>query len=146
MSRGMYTLAMMHIDYQQRIQILARDLSIEDFQLSPLPSPLLPSLPVSGKLFSTAMDDDGTPAIIHIPSYVGDSSDFEGGILIIGGRKIMLYDFVSSDTQAKREKKNRADKKRVIADAEASIKEKDRDWKKRKARAAVEWPWAEVTA
>jgi len=136
---------MMHIDYQQRLQLLTRDLSIEDLQLSPSPSPLLPSLLVSGKLFSTAMDDDGTPVIVHIPSYEGDDDDFEGGLLIMGGRKIMLYDFVSSDIQAKREgKKNRADKKRVIRDAETSIEEKE--LKKRKPRAEVEWPWSEVTA
>jgi DNA damage-binding protein 1 len=146
-SRDVYTLAMMHIDYQQRLQLLTRDLSIEDLQLSPSPSSLLPSLPVPGKLFSTAMDDDGTPAIIHIPSYEGDDDDFEGGILVLGGRKVMLYDFVSSDMQTKREgKKNRVDKKRIAGDAEASAKEKDREWKKRKHRAAVEWPWAEVTA
>ncbi|KAG2145900.1 CPSF A subunit region-domain-containing protein [Suillus clintonianus] len=146
-SRDMYTLAMMHIDYQQRLQLLTRDLSIEDLQLSPSPSPLLPSLPVPGKLFSTAMDDDGTPTIIHIPSYKGDDDDFEGGILIIGGRKIMLYDFVDIETRAKREsKKKRADKKKTTGDAEVNTKEKASEWKKRKARAAVEWPWAEVTA
>jgi DNA damage-binding protein 1 len=144
----MYTLAMMHIDYQQRLQLLTRDLSIEDLQLSTLPSPLLPSLPVPGKLFSTAMDDDGTPAIIHIPSYSGDEDDdFEGGILIIGGRKIMLYDFVDVETQVKRERrKKRADKKKPAGDTEAIAKEKGMEWKKRKARAVVEWPWAEVTA
>ncbi|KAG1898161.1 CPSF A subunit region-domain-containing protein [Suillus fuscotomentosus] len=146
-SRDMYTLAMMHIDYQQRLQLLTRDLSIEDLQLSTLPSPLLPSLPVPGKLFSTAMDDDGTPTIIHIPSYKVDDDDFEGGILIIGGRKIMLYDFVDVETRAKREsKKKRADKKKTTGETEANAKEKGIEWKKRKARAAVEWPWAEVTA
>jgi DNA damage-binding protein 1 len=146
-SRDVYTLAILHIDYQQRLQLLTRDLSIEDLQLSPSPSPLLPSLPVPGKLFSTALDDDGTPAIVHIPSYEGDDDDFEGGILIMGGCKIMLYDFVSSDTQAKREgTKTRADKRRVVGDVEASVQEKEKEWKKRKFRAAVEWPWAEVTA
>jgi DNA damage-binding protein 1 len=143
----MYTLAMMHIDYQQRLQLLARDLSIEDLQLSPSPSPLLPSLTVPGKLFSTAMDDDGTPAIVHIPSQDGDDDDFEGGILIIGGRQIMLYDFVDVETQMKREsRRKRVDKKKTTGDAEASTKEKGIEWKKKKARAAVEWPWAEVTA
>lgn len=145
--RDMYTLAMMHIDYQQRLQLLARDLSIEDLQLSPSPSPLLPSLTVPGKLFSTAMDDDGTPAIVHIPSQDGDDDDFEGGILIIGGRQIMLYDFVDVETQMKREsRRKRVDKKKTTGDAEASTKEKGIEWKKKKARAAVEWPWAEVTA
>jgi DNA damage-binding protein 1 len=146
-SRDMYTLAMMHIDYQQRLQLLTRDLSVEDLQLSPLPSPLLPSLSIPGKLFSTVMDDDGTPTIIHIPSYKDDDDDFEGGILIIGGRKIMLYDFVDVETRAKREsKKKRADKRKATGDAEANNKEKVMEWKKRKARAMVEWPWAEVTA
>ncbi|KAG1743291.1 CPSF A subunit region-domain-containing protein [Suillus paluster] len=146
-SPDVYILAMMHVDYQQRLQILTRDLSIDDLQLSPSPSPLLPSLPVPGKLFSTAMDDDGTPTIIHIPSYQEDDDDFQGGILIIGGRNIMLYDFVSRDTQDRREsKKKRADKKKTTGNAEAIAKEKAKEWKKRKARAAVEWPWAEVTA
>jgi DNA damage-binding protein 1 len=93
------------------------------------------------------MDDDGTPTIIHIPSYKDDDDDFEGGILIIGGRKIMLYDFVDVETRAKREsKKKRADKRKATGDAEANNKEKVMEWKKRKARAMVEWPWAEVTA
>jgi DNA damage-binding protein 1 len=143
--RNRYTLAMMHIDYQQRLQLLTRDLSIVDLQLSTLPSPLLPSLTVPGKLFSTAMDDDGTPAIIHIPSQDGDDDDFQGGILIIGGQKIMLYDFVDVETRTKMEsRKKRADKKKTTGDAEASVKEKGIEWKK--LRAAVEWPWAEVTA
>lgn len=142
-----YTLAMMHIDYQQRLQLLTRDLSIVDLQLSTLPSPLLPSLTVPGKLFSTAMDDDGTPAIIHIPSQNGDDDDFQGGILIIGGQKIMLYDFVDVETQNKMEsRRKRADKKKTTGDAEASAKEKGIEGKRRKPRAAVEWPWAEVTA
>jgi DNA damage-binding protein 1 len=143
-----YTLAMLHYDFQQRLQLLARDVSIEELQLSPAPSPLLPPLPLPGKWFSV---EEQAPRLIFVPSVETSDDDFEGGILVVGGRKILLYDLASRDVLEKNLRRGRrAEKKKRSGDADeaakAKEKEKEREWRKKKARAAVAWPWSEVTA
>ncbi|KIK96855.1 hypothetical protein PAXRUDRAFT_10541 [Paxillus rubicundulus Ve08.2h10] len=143
-----YTLAMLHYDFQQRLQLLARDVSIEELQLSPAPSPLLPPLPLPGKWFSV---EEQSPRLIFVPSIKSSDDDFEGGILVVGGRKILLYDLASRDVlETNLRKGRRAEKKKRSVDADeaakAKEKEKEREWRKKKARATVAWPWSDVTA
>ncbi|KIJ17938.1 hypothetical protein PAXINDRAFT_72888 [Paxillus involutus ATCC 200175] len=145
-----YTLAMLHYDFQQRLQLLARDVSIEELQLSPAPSPLLPPLPLPGKWFSV---EEQAPRLIFVPSVETSDDDFEGGILVVGGRKILLYDLASRDVLEKNLRRGRrAEKKKRSGDADEAAKakekekEKEREWRKKKARAAVAWPWSEITA
>ncbi|KAF9219239.1 hypothetical protein BS17DRAFT_431256 [Gyrodon lividus] len=143
-----YTLAMLHYDFQQRLQLLARDVSIEDLQLSSAPSPLLHPVPLPGKWFSI---EEQTPRLIFVPSVESSDDDFEGGILVVGGRKILLYDLASRDVLEQNFRKSRrTEKKKRSGDtgeiAKAKEKEREREWRKKKARAVVTWPWSEVTA
>ncbi|KIJ59461.1 hypothetical protein HYDPIDRAFT_177805 [Hydnomerulius pinastri MD-312] len=140
-----YTLAILHYDFQQRLQLLARDLSIEDFQLSPAHSPLLPPILLPGKWFSV---EEQTPRLVFVPA-VDDT--FDGGILVLGGQEIMLYDLASRDVLEKNVRKSRrTEKGKKSRDAEevtkAKQKEKEREWRKKKARAVITWPWSEVVA
>ncbi|KAF9236524.1 CPSF A subunit region-domain-containing protein [Melanogaster broomeanus] len=141
-------LTMLHYDFQQRLQLLARDVTIDDLQLSPAPSPLLPPVPPPGKWFSI---EEQTPRLIFVPSVESSGDDFEGGVLIVGGRKILLYDLASRDVLEQNIRRNRrTEKKKRSGDAEeasrAKDKEMEREWRKKKTRAMITWPWSEVTA
>lgn len=143
-----YTLAMLHFDFQQRLQLLARDIQLNDPQLSPTPSQLLPPLPLPGKWFSI---EEQAPRLIFVPSSESSDNECEGGILVVGGRKILLYDLAASDVLEQNIRKSRRmEKKKKSRNAEeaanAKQKEKERDWRKKKARAVITWPWSEVTA
>lgn len=146
---GLNTLALLHIDYQQRLQLLARDISSGDFQLSPAASPLLPSFALPEDWFS--VEEDPPQLVLIPPVEEKDCDDFNGAVLVLGGRKILLYDLASDDVAARNHSKaQRMDKKKRSADAEeasrAKQKEKEREKFKRKPRAAVNWPWSAVAA
>lgn len=142
-----YTLAMLHFDFQQRLQLLARDIEVDDSQLSPTPSQLLPPLSLPGKWFSI---EEQTPRLIFVPSIDGSDNKCEGGILIVGGQKILLYDLASSDVLEKNIRKSRRMEKKKSRNAEEAAntkqKEKEWEWRQKKARAMITWPWSEVTA
>jgi len=139
---------MLHFDFQQRLQLLARDIQIYDHQLSPTPSQLLPPLSPPGKWFSI---EEQTPRLIFVPSPEDSDNECEGGILVVGGRKILLYDLAFSDLLEQNIRKSRRmekKKKSRNADevADAKQKEMEREWRTKKARAVIAWPWSEVTA
>ncbi|EIW81285.1 hypothetical protein CONPUDRAFT_56293 [Coniophora puteana RWD-64-598 SS2] len=137
------TVALLHVDYQQRLQLLTRDLSLKELQLSPLPSAVLPSVPLAAKHFSV---DEEVPKLIHVPISEKDEESFAGGVLVIGGSKIFLYDLAPAEKQRKqKEKQRRTQKKKASADSDEVMKDEGKE-KKKKARASVEWPWAEVSA
>ncbi|KAH7910836.1 CPSF A subunit region-domain-containing protein [Hygrophoropsis aurantiaca] len=141
------TLAILHVDHRQRLQLLSRTVSVDDLQISPLPSSLLPAAPLPEELFDVP---DAIPFLIPIASY-GDQKKFNGGILVVGGRRILLYEFTSEESQGKHEaKQRRLEKKKKSTDSvearNAKRKEEEREDRKKKVRAIIEWPWAEVTA
>ena len=139
---------MLHFDFQQRLQLLARDIQVDDHQLSPTPSQLLPPSSLPGKWFSI---EEHTPRLIFVPSTEDSDNGCEGGVLVVGGRKILLYDLASSDVLEQNIRKSRrTEKKKKSKNAEeaanAKQRELDREWRKKKARAVITWPWSEVTA
>ncbi|KAL4064854.1 CPSF A subunit region-domain-containing protein [Scleroderma yunnanense] len=145
---GVNTLALLHIDFQERLQLHARDISAEEIQLSPKISLILPpvSLPLQWFLV-----EDHPPRLVFVPANEETDLDFSGGVLVVGGRKILLYDlFTGEAAEQKLSKARLTEKKKRSADAEeaskAKQKEKEREFRKRKARAVVNWPWSEVTA
>src|ERR1700691_4599048 len=148
-------LVILHIDYQQRLQLLSRDLDITNEQLSLKPSTLLPPTPLPQKSFPGPFAN--LPILIHIPALPSSSATNtdtpQGGILILGGRKIISYDFAAPATQSKAKgKSSRTEKKKQngtkngerIEVSRAKEKEGEREWRKRKATGWVEWPWSEV--
>lgn len=154
-----HTLALVHIDHKQRIQLLARELDIDAMDLCVDISSAIPHTVLPANHFPFT---ESPLKLVSIPPFdITPSNDAEeeeerqakcrGGVLILGGRKINFYEL--SDKRTVRELKNkdaRQKKRRESKDAEAQRvadrKEAERAMKKVKPRATVKWPWSEVAA
>ncbi|KAI0061660.1 hypothetical protein BV25DRAFT_1857049 [Artomyces pyxidatus] len=147
-----YLLGILHLNYNQEILLLARDLRLSEFELSPEPSLLLPPTTLSPSAYSLT---ETAPSLIPVPSVPSTDplvDDYSGGVLVVGGRKIQLYELSSKEWREKYRGKRRrlSDKKKKNSDhdsqARAKEKEQGRVEKKRKAKASIQWPWDEITA
>jgi len=141
---GVHALAILHIDHNQNIQFLARDINVTELELSPSPSLILPPTSLSS---TSVVLSDFPPSIITVPSLDGS----KGGILIVGGRVIEFFELSSDEWQEKyRDKQRRTDNKKKSADqvtmSKAREKEREREAKLRKPRASIDWPWYEVVS
>ncbi|KAG6837618.1 hypothetical protein H0H93_006139 [Arthromyces matolae] len=148
-----YALAILHIDYQGRVQLLARDCILEDLELSSSPSTTLTPTTILQKEVPYPEDIPLKLLPVHPqPSDDGDAEeDFLGGILVIGGRSILMFELASVESRGKqRSKKKRLEAKKKSTDAgeaaRAREKEKEREGRARKVQGSVQWPWSEVTA
>lgn len=111
-------------------------------------SPILLPASLPPQCFSV---EEHPPRLVFVTADEGMDRDFSGGVLVIGGRKILFYDLASGEAAERNlSKARRTEQKKRSADAEevgrAKQKEREREWRKRKARASVNWPWSEVTA
>jgi DNA damage-binding protein 1 len=164
---GEYALAILHVDPMQRIQLLAREIvtndESEDWELSPFPSTILQPTAISNKTFP--FPNEYPPRLIPVqPADIqqdsdededqkeDDGLDFLGGVLVVGGRKLLLYELATPQGRAKQKGKMKRlqDKLKTNTDPsklrEAKAKQLERDARKRKPTASVDWPWGEVTA
>ncbi|OSX59780.1 hypothetical protein POSPLADRAFT_1048255 [Postia placenta MAD-698-R-SB12] len=151
-----YTLGILHYDHQQRLQLLSRDIDIAD--LSAPQSYHLPPTILSTSVFPTATTVETPPLLIPVPPYASQEADEDstagshlGGVLIVGGRKVLFFEHASEERQeAKKGKQRRASKRMSSGDpseaAKAREKEKERESRKVKQKASVKWPWSEITA
>ncbi|RXW24467.1 hypothetical protein EST38_g1372 [Candolleomyces aberdarensis] len=162
-----YALAILHLDPMQRIQLLGRDIvtndESEDWELSPFPSTILQPTAISNK--TIPFPTEYPPHLIPVqPADLpededededekeDDSSDFLGGVLVVGGRKLLLYELATPEGRAKQKGKMKRlqDKLKGNSDPiklkEARAKQLERDARKRKPTASVDWPWGEMTA
>lgn len=147
-----YTLAIVHIDHMQRMQLISRDLSIKDRDLSFTLSPILPStlLPAN-----TYPETEHALQLVPVPSFSISPQDGEqeakclGGVLVLGGRKVAFYEVASEERQKKQRSKDKRQSKRKASGSEKDLtqqKELDKEPKKLKSKMSVKWPWSEVTA
>ncbi|PCH40170.1 hypothetical protein WOLCODRAFT_67201 [Wolfiporia cocos MD-104 SS10] len=155
--QGTYTLVLLHYDYQQRLQLLARDIDLDEvfaprsltlnggvlssstFPASTLEAPLL-LIPVPPHTTSEMVDVDEEGVSSHL-----------GGVLVLGGRQVLFVECASPARQDVRKgKQHRSSARTAGADAmkaaKAREKEKEREERKVKPRAGVKWPWSEVVA
>ncbi|KAH0586144.1 hypothetical protein H2248_007410 [Termitomyces sp. 'cryptogamus'] len=149
-----YVLAILYVDYQERVQLLARDILLEDLELSSSPSTVLTPTTISNKV--VPYPDELNLKLFPVQPQPVDDGDldndgFLGGMLVIGGRKILMYELASSQGQAKQmSKRRRLEKKKKSTDAaeseEALSKQEEREGRVRKVQGSVVWPWSEVTA
>ncbi|KXN88147.1 DNA damage-binding protein 1a [Leucoagaricus sp. SymC.cos] len=152
-----YALAILHFDHQQRIQLLARDIELRETQLSTFPSTRLHSTVISDKIFPYPLDSPPKLVPVFPSSPLKDEDDtmaeqeghFLGGILVVGGRKLLLYELVDEEGQEKqRGKRKRLEDKKKSKDplekAKAREREAERESKRRKPRANVVWPWSDI--
>jgi DNA damage-binding protein 1 len=147
------TLAILHIDHLQRVQLLARDLDIEGLEFSVMPSFHLQC----AILPSNSFPDTENPLILVPVSPFGPNSldaratYCRGGVLVLGGRKIIFVEAASADEQIQQKGKEKRQQQRKTSSSEkahrqAAQRDKEREAKKVKSRATVKWPWSEVTA
>ncbi|KAA1475747.1 hypothetical protein DENSPDRAFT_842582 [Dentipellis sp. KUC8613] len=151
-----HVIAVLHVDHHQRMQLVAHDLHISQYELSRSSSLILAPTSLSTSSFPLSEFPPALITVPALPSTQPESSDaeddddsFSGGVLILGGRKILLYELASREWQEKyRGKQKRLDKQLKDPKTSAGAKErqKEREVKRRKATASVEWPWSEVTA
>lgn len=145
-----HSIAILHLDYNQHLQLVAHDLILPERELSPEPSLLLPQTIVSSSVLTPI---EAPPCLVTVPSQPSDGTgeSITGGILVLGGRKIRFFELSSEEWQEKyRGRQRRLESQKKGADrrpeAKAKEKQKGREIRKRKTKAAVEWPWCEVTA
>ncbi|KAF9069809.1 CPSF A subunit region-domain-containing protein [Rhodocollybia butyracea] len=139
-----YALALLNIDYKGNLHLVARTLRISyqsGAELDNEYSYLLP--PTSISLNSIPYPDEILPQLISIPSdedatSIDDDDPFLGGILVVGGSTILLYELASQE-KLKGKRKRETSKQ---ADTGKSKKE----IKKREAKATLEWPWSQISA
>ncbi|KAJ3923618.1 CPSF A subunit region-domain-containing protein [Lentinula edodes] len=173
-----YALALLYIDYKEHIQLVSRNLRISpssesnaDLDISSY-SHLLPPTTISYKhlpnpaetavhLIPIPPDEDYMYDMhMHMDEDEHETDVFLGGILVVGGRKVLLYELTSQETREFKPvkgkgKRKRDSKKQKQIDAptptpntdSGSSKQKNlNEIKKRDPRATVEWPWSWVTA
>lgn len=145
---GDLTLAILHLDYQDRVQLVARDINISEFELSSYPSSFLNPTSISAKILPCPTES--VPQLVSVPAAEiksddeeDDEENFIGGIMIVGGKKIVLFEMTKGQTR--QSGKRRRFETKTGSEAEKG-KEKEREVRKRKPKASVEWPWGDVTA
>lgn len=150
-------LAILHLDHRQNIQLLLRDLNISEYELSPSPSLMFTPATISSKVFEMAPVPENPPIIVNIPPLqlpnpeaMEGTSDFKGGLLVIGGKKLLLFELTSKEFQRKHQKKLRKQESRRSTSGKDKAKAEPKEEKEGKSRskpiASVAWPWSEVTA
>jgi DNA damage-binding protein 1 len=97
-----------------------------------------------------------SPQLISVPPNESLEEDspggtFPGGILVVGGREILLFEIASLQSQEKQMGKlKRLEAKKKSTDlaeaARARGKEQERMSRMRRPKGSVEWPWSELRA
>ncbi|KAK2459647.1 hypothetical protein APHAL10511_008292 [Amanita phalloides] len=148
-----YAVAILYLDNKRRVQLHARDILLNESELSARPSVLLHPTLLAEKHFPSPAEI--VPRLMTVPSAnpSADEDDdvFRGGVLVVGGRKLLLYELASKDAQDKQDGKwRRLEARKYSSDAnevtKAREKEAERESRRRKPKASIEWPWSEVAA
>ena len=147
-SSNNYPIAILHLDHNQNLQLLARDLILSEYELSPDSLLLLPQTLLST---SALAPTDALPCLVSVPPQQSNVTEqLPGGILVLGGREVQFFELTSEEWQEKHREKQRKLKLRKDADqlvsAKTKEKQKDRGINKRRPKSVVEWPWYAVTA
>ncbi|KAJ7242817.1 mono-functional DNA-alkylating methyl methanesulfonate N-term-domain-containing protein [Mycena haematopus] len=150
-------IAILHYDHTRRVQLHARTLINDNdssYDISYDLSTVLNPTPISPK--TLPHPEEAVPKLIPVPcprdAMNDDSEDesqtFIGGVLLVGGTRILLFELLSAHGQAKQRNKRRKleQKKESGNKAEAAQKQQERDTRKRKPKAFVDWPWSEITS
>lgn len=146
-----YAIAILFLDSQGRLQLCARDIDIDTQELSMHYSLLLQPTLISEKVIPCPTELPPQLVPVSPDAFPDDADSLFGGVLVVGGRQILLFDMASKQNQERqRGKRKRLETKMNSNDpavsAKAKVKEKERLSRTRKPKASVEWPWSEVTA
>ncbi|KIM43302.1 hypothetical protein M413DRAFT_444121 [Hebeloma cylindrosporum] len=146
-----YTLGILHLDSQCRVQLLARDIDVDGLEFSPDPSTLFQPTRIEESVVN--FPETTVPQLISVPPDNAAASDdaFPGGVMVVGGRQILLFELASKESQEKqRGKQKRLDAKKKSTDpaevAKARAKERERGERRRNPKFSLDWPWSSVSA
>ncbi|KAJ3781139.1 CPSF A subunit region-domain-containing protein [Lentinula aff. detonsa] len=132
-----YAVALLHLDYQEHIQLISRTLTISSDTGPELDSTTTIDVEYSSHFFS--------PTLIsfkNVPTPDEGGKDvFLGGILVVGGSRILLYELNSQEVLNPNSKSKGKGKRKQ--DARVTH---EKTTKKREPRATVDWPWSRVSA
>ncbi|KAF5391270.1 hypothetical protein D9757_001966 [Collybiopsis confluens] len=143
-----HALALLYLDHNEKIHIIARNLRVYPggaeldsefsnlFQSTSIPPKYLPCV------------DELSPRLIPIPAHYPDSmsddeESFLGGILVVGGRELLLYELEAQEVQEKHKGKRKREGRMQSQDAESGKKP---EFKERKPKSSVRWPWSRISA
>ncbi|KAF7299245.1 CPSF-A domain-containing protein [Mycena indigotica] len=153
-----YPLAILHLDHEKRRQLLVHAVDINDLDISRDVSDVLHPTCIPSKLLPFPAVGAPPPILIPVPrpssfenisdDKEGDTTTFIGGVLVVGGSKIMLYELAGENGRVKQSNKRRRldqAKQSEYRREQAEAKEAERQKRKRKPKATVDWPWSEVT-
>ncbi|RPD77741.1 hypothetical protein L226DRAFT_544225 [Lentinus tigrinus ALCF2SS1-7] len=153
-----HTLGLLHLNHRRQIQLLCRDVDLQELELSPAHSNLIITTLLSDRTFPIL---EPPPILVPVPpneAEINNDDDYDpemaphrGGVLVLGGKKVIFYENSKPQQQMTRHGKQKRLSKRLASDKqvevnEAKKKEQERDSKKVKPRACVKWPWGPVTA
>ena len=149
-----YTIAILFLNCKGRLQLCARDIAIDEQELSSHYSFLLQPTLIPDRV--VPYPTELSPKLIPVPPNESLEEDlpggtFLGGVLVVGGREILLFDVASLQSQEKQMGKlKRLEAKKKSGDlgeaARARGKEQERLSRIRKPKGSVEWPWSELKA
>ncbi|KAF7365431.1 CPSF-A domain-containing protein [Mycena venus] len=155
-----YAIAILFYDHTRRVRLHARTVVKDNdssYDISYELSTVLHPTPISPKFLP--YPETAVPKLIPVlcpqdftnTDAENESETFIGGVLLVGGTRILLFEVVSADGQDKqrnkRRKLERAKETGIKAEIEkATQKQLDRDTRKRKPKASVDWPWSEITS
>jgi hypothetical protein len=117
---------MLHVDHEERRCLTARELLIEEKELSTLPSTIL--------VEALIRDPD---ASLLVP--ILQSSLTPGGVLVIGGRKCLFFELSTLADESGRTRKKKRHSNVVLHEHENDTA------RNAVPRASVEWPFSTVT-
>jgi DNA damage-binding protein 1 len=118
-------------------------------ELSYEPSTSIIPTQLSPEYFTFDPDADQQPRLIPVPPT--KDSEFSGGVLVAGGRTLVVYEASPPPAQTKSALKQQRSKRRKSGGETKIIKEEDRKERERlerlrAPRASVAWPWSQLGA
>ncbi|KAJ6466487.1 CPSF A subunit region-domain-containing protein [Mycena sanguinolenta] len=149
--------AILYYDHKGCVRLHARTLINDNdtsYDISYDLSTVINPTPISDKTLPNP--EEAVPKLIPVPcprdalntEVEDESQTFIGGVLVVGGTRVLLFELLTAQGQAKQRNKRRKleQKKENGQKTEAALKQLERDNRKRKAKALVDWPWSEVTS
>jgi len=140
-------LALLYLDSEERLQLCARKIDLSKSDL--VQSNVLGATAISTKMVSRP--EDCLPKLVPVPPQDSGDEPSLGGVLVVGGLQIIFFEVLSKDGQNKldgkqRRLQNRLSSGKAEVAAAARLKNKERESRKRKPSAIVDWPWSKVGA
>ena len=156
---GQIALAILFRDSDRKARLVARDLRHEegiwDLELDRTSTALRPTA-----ISNTVIPPECVPQLIPVHPSPSDNdeegeddddeSSFLGGVMVVGGRKLLFYEMASEEARVKQQNKiNKTEKLKADSDPSkakaARLKEVQRATRILKPTVSIQWPGSNIT-